>query len=406
MTNSEQPNRPEEGSELEGGYEQLYQLCLEEARASKGKQEDTKKIQPLVGVVLVEITDEGHLKYVASAHRSEFSSGEHGEYTLLERRTPALDLRKPGKKYTIACSLEPCTQRDKPKVSCSDRIIRRGIQTVHVGMLDPNPKIFGGGVWTMVNKGITVEYFPRNHREQLEGIEINKEFVKEQRGNFSYEDFNENLPKAFVYKKEPFRDVIYGLYRMCPGKIVVLYNTLLNTFTDIHEFQASIAQGLFKSKHIDVLYICVNDETFELLRDVLNGDRDNDEFHGVPGRKLREMLTGELSFLKSSSKKIYIKTLDKNDDVDVKATLFLRTRRLDARNKPMYGIFVLMPAVLKDDYREPPRVFLVVKQDDKDKEHQSALTNAANCALKAVRTGKRKDRFYDVLDWLLPEQQS
>ena len=96
--------------------EQHFQRTIELAKQSV---QETGKINPYVGALI--INDTGQV--LSEAFRGEVNLGEHGEFTLLERKLPTTSLSG----TTIFVTLEPCTKRGKEKVPCADRIIERKI---------------------------------------------------------------------------------------------------------------------------------------------------------------------------------------------------------------------------------------------------------------------------------------
>src|SRR6185437_3958801 len=132
----------------------LIELSIAEAR--KCVPEDSR-VHPKVGVVVARSGKEPTMGY-----RGELGQGEHAEYTVLERKLPEEAVAG----ATIYTTLEPCTDRNHPKVPCVERLIERKVARVLIGMLDPNPKISGKGVRRLREANITVEYWPSELAEQ------------------------------------------------------------------------------------------------------------------------------------------------------------------------------------------------------------------------------------------------
>src|SRR3990172_6184661 len=144
---------------------ELMIQAIDAARASAS--EDTQP-RPKVGAVLVR-----GAALLGTAFRGELRSGEHAEYTLLQRKLPDEDLGG----ATLYTTLEPCTTRSHPKRPCAAWIADRGIQHVVVGMLDPNPQVYEQGVLTLRRAGVTIDFFPADLRDIVRAE--NDEFIEQ-----------------------------------------------------------------------------------------------------------------------------------------------------------------------------------------------------------------------------------
>jgi pyrimidine deaminase RibD-like protein/NTP pyrophosphatase (non-canonical NTP hydrolase) len=149
---------------MDTAMKEFFEQSISEAR--KSKSEDGR-IHPCVGVVIVQ---DG--KSVAAAHRGELGSGDHAEYTVLEKKLK--DSAIAG--CTVFTTLEPCTSRTAPKISCAQRLIDRRVQKVYIGMLDPNPIITGRGLLALRSAGIETDLYPTEYIRQIE--ELNRDFIK------------------------------------------------------------------------------------------------------------------------------------------------------------------------------------------------------------------------------------
>jgi ATP-dependent DNA helicase RecG len=125
------------------------QLAVEEMLKSRSEHHD--KADPLVGAVLV--SPEGDV--LGTAHRGALRTGDHAEYTLIERMLQDRDLEG----SSLFVTLEPCTVRGAGKTPCAKRIVMSRIGSVYVGMPDPNPAILGHGINYLLRSGVNVAFF-------------------------------------------------------------------------------------------------------------------------------------------------------------------------------------------------------------------------------------------------------
>jgi diaminohydroxyphosphoribosylaminopyrimidine deaminase/5-amino-6-(5-phosphoribosylamino)uracil reductase len=117
---------------------------------------------PLVGAVVVK-------------NRKVIASGWHRRAG--EPHAEAIALRKAGaaaKGATLYVTLEPCSHTKKRTPPCSPLVIASGVRRVVVAMIDPNPRVSGGGVRALKREGIEVVTGVLKH----EAERLNEAFIK------------------------------------------------------------------------------------------------------------------------------------------------------------------------------------------------------------------------------------
>ncbi len=126
--------------------------------AGNSKSED-EHVHPVVGAIVAR-----GRRSLAEAWRGEVEPGEHAEFTAFWHHLRNTNLEG----ATLYTTLEPCTRRRHPKLACAEWIISRKIRSVVIGMLDPDPRICGRGVWQLREAGINVYFFPPELMAQVE----------------------------------------------------------------------------------------------------------------------------------------------------------------------------------------------------------------------------------------------
>lgn len=118
---------------------QMMQRCIELAKRASGQTAPN----PLVGAVIVKdgkIIGEGFHPGAGQPHAEVFALRAAGDAA---------------KGATIYVSLEPCNHYGRTP-PCSLAIVKAELARVVVGMIDPDPRVSGGGIETIRNAGIDV----------------------------------------------------------------------------------------------------------------------------------------------------------------------------------------------------------------------------------------------------------
>ncbi len=118
--------------------EKYMRMALRLAEKANGRTSPN----PMVGAVVVK---HGHV-VGRGYHRK---AGEpHAEAIALKKAGPA------AKGATLYVTLEPCSHTNKRTPPCTPLVIRSGVKRVVTAMIDPNPRVSGGGIRTIRKSGI------------------------------------------------------------------------------------------------------------------------------------------------------------------------------------------------------------------------------------------------------------
>lgn len=163
------------------------ELAISEMNKSKNEQRSDGKVPPKVGAILV--FADGR---VVQAHRGELREGDHAEFTLLERKLMHEKLDD----CILFTTLEPCAERNFPKVACCKRTTNARIKRVFVGIEDPDPTVSGKGILHLEKHGTEVRMFDRDLQKIIE--DENKRFLNQaiERKHKNEEDLRMPLEKS------------------------------------------------------------------------------------------------------------------------------------------------------------------------------------------------------------------
>jgi len=202
--------------ELEFGKQytvrELQEFAVAEMYKSIPEHED--RTDPKVGAILA--TVDGIV--IEKAHRGELASGDHAEFTLLERKCRDRKIDN----CVLFATLEPCAPgaRKEPKQSCAERIVNRRIKKVYIGIQDPDPTVMGKGENYLINNNVEIQYFDKDLQNKI--MAANEKFMEEAKErarkadikslqpkknefeiglkNFAYNDFSEDALQLYIEK--------------------------------------------------------------------------------------------------------------------------------------------------------------------------------------------------------------
>jgi len=138
--------------------EKYMRMALRLAQKAKGRTSPN----PMVGAVVVK---NGKVISMGFHHRAGES---HAEAIALKNAGPA------AQGATLYVTLEPCSHTDKRTPPCTPLVMQSGVRRVVVAMIDPNPRVSGGGIKALRKAGVDVV---TGVMEQ-EALKLNEAFVK------------------------------------------------------------------------------------------------------------------------------------------------------------------------------------------------------------------------------------
>jgi pyrimidine deaminase RibD-like protein len=156
-------------------------------------------------------------------------------------------------------TLEPCSHRGSGHLPCAHRIATLSFPEIHIGMMDPNPDIFGHGVSYVLNNlpEAKIHYAPKHIRHQL--IQINEDWVKKQADSSTFHAFKRRFPLVTTDDDEMYLRFAHACFRVQEMTHVVWLFPRLPSFADIHKFHAVWAEGMLENPHIDVIYLIMHE---------------------------------------------------------------------------------------------------------------------------------------------------
>lgn len=167
-------------------HKELMQLAIDVMNKSVNEPREDGKVPPKVGAVL--LFPDGR---VETAFRGELREGDHAEFTLLERKLANENVED----CILYTTLEPCVERNPPKVPCCRRVTNARIKKVFIGIEDKDPK--GNGIRHLEKHGVEYKMFDREFQRLIE--EENKIFLKQALQRKMETDEEEDLRTPFEF---------------------------------------------------------------------------------------------------------------------------------------------------------------------------------------------------------------
>jgi pyrimidine deaminase RibD-like protein len=139
--------------------------------AKKSVAESDGELHPYVGVVVVK---DG--KILSTGFRGETGEGRHAEFCALKKVNEDVD-KVDLSGCTVYTTLEPCSKRKPPKISCATRLIKAKAARVVSGMPDKDKDVYGFS--SLAEAGIQIGLFPSDLMQEL--LVLNKEWSETSR---------------------------------------------------------------------------------------------------------------------------------------------------------------------------------------------------------------------------------
>jgi len=149
---------------------QFCEIAVELAKKSVAEHDG--ELHPYVGAVIVK---DG--KLVSTGYRGETGEGRHAEYCALRKLNDDVDnVDLSG--CAVYTTLEPCSKRKPPKISCATRLIKAKAARVVSGMPDKDRDVYGFS--SLAEAGIHIGLFPNDLMQEL--LTLNKAWSDTRRG--------------------------------------------------------------------------------------------------------------------------------------------------------------------------------------------------------------------------------
>lgn len=162
--------------------------------AKKSIAENDGELHPYVGAVIVK-----DWEVLSSGYRGETGEGRHAEYCALKKLGDDVDnVDLSG--CTVYTTLEPCSKRKPPKISCAARLIKSKAARVVSGMPDKDKDVYG--LSSLAEAGVHIGLFPNDLMQEL--LALNKAWSDTRRGPEVMPPPNETnaIATARYYKPE------------------------------------------------------------------------------------------------------------------------------------------------------------------------------------------------------------